>query len=70
MLKKEIVVGGRYLAKVSGNITIVRVKEIRERRYASRNNSVFYVVINEKTGRQVEFRSAAKFRRKLETCGV
>lgn len=68
MLKKEIKVGGRYLAKVSDRVTVVRVLEIRETtRYAGirarAESATVYDVVNERTGRRTTFRSAAKFRK-------
>lgn len=73
MKKEQIVVGGRYLAKVSGRLVTVRVDEIREtetRHYptvygTSRTikSSTRYDVTNLVTGRHTTFRSAAKFQR-------
>ena len=64
MLKREIVVGGRYVAKVSGTLTTVRVDNIRE---VSDFKAIGlrYDVTNESTGRKTMFRSAAKFRSKV-----
>lgn len=63
MKKSEIVVGGHYLAKVSGTITTVRVDAIRETRgYGSRRDGTAYDVTNLRTGRKTVFSSAAKFR--------
>ena len=61
MKKSEIVVGGKYLAKVSGVITTVRVDAIREANRLDRD-VVVYDVTNLHTGRKTTFRSAAKFR--------
>jgi long-subunit fatty acid transport protein len=69
MKAKEIKVGGKYLARVSGRFTTVRVDAIeterpigygygRTIRYGTR-----YRVTNLLTNRQLTFRSAAKFRR-------
>lgn len=64
MKKNEVKVGGRYVAKVSGKLTIVRVDSIRIREgwnTLSRDVTV-YDVTNEATGRTMTFSSAAKFR--------
>ena len=63
MKKNEIVVGGLYKAKVSGNVVTVKVEAIRE--YfggVGFNNGWRYDVLNTATGRRTTFRSAAKFR--------
>lgn len=65
MTGKQIKVGGLYRAKVSGNLTIVRVDGIREtRKYRSGKlaDTVVYDVTNTRTGRTTTFSSAAKFR--------
>ena len=63
MKKSEIVVGGKYLAKVGDSITTVRVDAIRERAYMSGGQAQHvYDVTNLRTGRKTTFRSAAKFR--------
>lgn len=64
----EVQVGGRYIAKVSGELTTVRVLGIREipppwhgsnsDRWRKRID-----VINERTGRKTSFASASKLRR-------
>jgi len=66
MKKSEIVVGGNYIAKVSGRLVTVRVDAIREASlsdYSFRMNNGFrYDVTNLLTDRKTTFRSAAKFR--------
>jgi hypothetical protein len=64
MRKDEIRVGGQYVAKVAGTLTVVRVDEIRERdgSYFERATTR-YEVTNVRTGRRTTFRSATKFRR-------
>jgi hypothetical protein len=52
-------VGQHYIAKVAGNITIVKFDEI----YESRLSGKQYLCTNLKSGRQVQFKSTAKFRR-------
>lgn len=68
MLQSEIVAGGRYLAKVSDTVTIVRVDRIeqvagRSSIYRDTRATTRYHVTNERTGRVTVFKSAARFRR-------
>lgn len=71
MKASEIEKGGKYIAKVSGVLTTVRVDEIREvttycgscNRPYGRGERTVYDVTNLKTGRRTTFKSAAKFRR-------
>lgn len=60
----EINIGDRYIAKVSGSLTTVRVLAIREAWTASGNSRQVIDVVNERTGRQLTFRSAARLRRR------
>lgn len=67
MLKKDIVVGGFYLAKVNNKIVTVKVDRIQQATrpagYTGKITMPFvYHVTNLATGRQTTFRSAAKFR--------
>ncbi len=62
MKKSEIKVGGHYRAKVSNNLTTVRVDGIEDRSYSFEKAHTAYHVINLATGRKLTFRSAAKFR--------
>jgi hypothetical protein len=66
MKKREIEVGGRYLAKVSGALVTVRVIEIRQippPRWANRSASrTLYLAVSERSGRQITIRSAQRFR--------
>ena len=55
MKKAEIEIGGRYVAKVSGQLTVVRIDS--ECQYGGWNAT------NIKTGRQVRIRTAARLRR-------
>jgi len=62
----DINIGDRYIAKVSGTLTTVRVLAIREvpgAWRASGNSRQVIEVVNERTGRQLTFRSAARLRR-------
>ncbi len=64
MKKSEIVVGGRYEARVSGNYVVVRVLSINDRPKTSYSKAATtFRVVNETTKRETTFRSAAKFRR-------
>lgn len=73
MKKSQIVVGGTYLARVSGKFVNVRVDAIREQfkpraSISSRDlqrgtySRDVYDVTNLSTGRKLVFQSAAKFR--------
>ncbi len=64
MKAKEIVVGGKYVARISGKLTTVRVDQIRARGPIGRvaRETIVYDVTNLSTGRKTTFRSAAKFR--------
>ena len=70
MQHSEIVKGGRYRAVVNGNVTTVKVLEIREsfsigfsgRNYGKRRETYAYEVENTATGRRTTFRNARKFR--------
>lgn len=64
MKKNEIVVGGLYNARISGNFVTVRVDAIRETFDHRDKSSTVFDVTNLKTGRKVTFRSAMKFRSK------
>lgn len=61
MRKHEIKVGGLYLAKVSGQVTTVRVDSIVDSNVYG-PVKVRYNVTNLRTGRRCTFESAAKFR--------
>ena len=58
MRRSELVIGGEYIAKVSGTLTRVRLESIRDTTMGPR----FYAV-NLSTNRQLVWRSAQKFRR-------
>lgn len=72
MLKHQIKLNGRYIARISGRLVTVQVDAIREidgwgpgrgsiYRPASKAKTV-YDVTNLATGRKTTFRSASKFR--------
>jgi hypothetical protein len=68
MLKKDIVVGGLYKAKVSNKIVTVRVDKIRTSYGTGRTrDATVYDVTNLTTKRTTTFRSAAKFRESVQT---
>ena len=54
MRKSEVHIGGRYVAKVSGNLTIIRLTS--ESPYGGWN------AVNERTGKEVRVRTAARLR--------
>lgn len=59
----EITVGRRSIAKVSGNLTTVRVLAVRETYTFEGRPQPRIDVVNERTGRRTTFRSAARLRR-------
>ncbi len=63
MKAKDIVVGGKYTAKVSGKLVTVLVQQIYERSNYNGRTTACYQCKNLDTGRELTFRSAAKFRR-------
>jgi hypothetical protein len=74
MKMQDVEVGGRYTAKVSGRIQVVRVTEIREippakwaRPHARRK--LIYAV-NEGTGKQITIRSAQRLRSRVDHGGA
>jgi len=70
MKKSEVVVGGRYVAKVSGRLVAVRVVDIREippAEWSSRSAwRTRILAVNEATGRTITIRSPQRLRRRLE----
>jgi hypothetical protein len=58
MLKRDVKIGGRYKAKVSGGVVTVAI--LSESIYGGWNAK------NEKTGRQVRIRSAQRLREAVE----
>ncbi len=61
MKASEITLNGYYKANVSGQIVTVQVKAIRKAERLGKSRTV-YDVFNTRTGRQVTFDSAARFR--------
>jgi hypothetical protein len=79
MKAKDIIVGGKYRAKISGRLTTVRVDATRIiHRIAGvtyggstiYRDAVVYDVTNLTTGRKTTFRSAAKFRGEADVATV
>ena len=70
MKLRDVVVGGRYTAKVSGRVQVVRVKELKEIPPASWSRSdkwrTVIVAINEASGRTITIRSPQRLRAKVE----
>jgi hypothetical protein len=67
MKAKDIHISGRYIAKVSGKLTTVKVIDIRNVTKTAHftdgaRDATVYDVVNEATGRRTTFRSATKFR--------
>ena len=73
MKLSEIEVGGRYVAKVSGALTVVRVLAIREVPPAGYGRSDRWKtridVVNERTRRKLTFASATRLRRPAAPAG-
>jgi hypothetical protein len=67
MKLKEIEVGGRYTAKVSGQLAVVRVVELKQvPAFASDRWKTIIYAVNESTGRQVTIRSPQRLRGRVE----
>jgi hypothetical protein len=74
MKMQDVEVGGRYTAKVSGRIQVVRVVEIKEIRPANwsrphARRKLIYAV-NEGTGKQITIRSAQRLRSRVNNGGA
>ena len=64
MKLSDVEIGGRYRAKVSGQMVTVRVTEIRDSASFGRSKTVIYAV-NETTGRQIVIRSPRRLRSRV-----
>ncbi len=62
MKLKDITIGGRYRARVSGAMTIVRVLDLKETSTFGGRCRTTIVAVNEKTKRQITIRSAQRLR--------
>jgi hypothetical protein len=67
MKANQIEAGRKYIAKVNGKLTEVRVDAIRDSEWLTRPNQKYYDVTNLATGRHITFCSAAKFRCTVRT---
>jgi hypothetical protein len=67
MKLKDVQVGGRYRAKVSGQLVTVRVVDLRET-FAFRGGRSKTVIeaVNEATGRRITLRSAQRLRSRVD----
>lgn len=69
----DVVVGGRYTAKVSGALHVVRVIELKEIPPASWSRSdkwrTLIYAINEATGRKITIRSPQRLRSRVDNAG-
>ena len=73
MKKNEVQVGGRYHAKVSGRLAVVRITEIAEIPAPSwsrggRSRTLIYAV-NEATWKRVTIRSPQRLRNRVDATG-
>jgi hypothetical protein len=67
MKLKDIEIGGRYLAKVSGQLVTVRVTELKEvPAFASDRWKTIIYAVNEATGRHITIRSPQRLRSRVE----
>jgi hypothetical protein len=65
MKAKDIKIGGRYYAKVSGTVQAVRVIRTVERFGFNDNGRTHWICINTKTQREIEVKSAQRFRSEI-----
>jgi hypothetical protein len=67
MKLKDVEVGGRYVAKVSGRMQVVRITDVRtESSPLTGRERTTFVAINEATGRRVTIRSAQRLRKRAD----
>ena len=68
MLKKDVVIGAVYIAKISGKFTEVKILEAFDTHaFGGRSERTRWTAKNLSTGREVTIKSAAKLRRKVAT---
>jgi len=69
MKLSEIQVGGRYRAKVSGSVEVVRIVDIKQVPPVSRSARdtwrTIIVAVNEATGRRISVRSPQRLRKRV-----
>ena len=69
MKLSEVQVGGRYTAKVSGKVQVVRIVEIREGPASKWSRARTQIeAVNEATGRRITIRSHQRLRRAASGC--
>jgi hypothetical protein len=67
MKLKDIQIGGRYVAKISGRLAVVRVTELKEvPALASDRWKTLIYAVNEATGRRITVRSPQRLRSRVE----
>ena len=67
MKLKDIQIGGRYVAKISGRLAVVRVTELKEvPAFASDRWKTLIYAVNEATGRRITIRSPQRLRNRVE----
>lgn len=67
MKKADVQIGAKYSAKVGDRLTVVTILgEVERGGYGRRNRVTHWVARNERTGREVEIKSAAKLRSMVE----
>jgi hypothetical protein len=67
MKLNEVEIGGRYLAKVSGQVAVVRITSIDEAPascYSRRKTRI--QAVNERTGRAITIRSPQRLRKAVD----
>lgn len=69
MKQNEVKIGKRYIAKISGNITVVEIKQPIDRGTRQRRR-LHWQAVNLKTGRDVEIKSATALRREADNADV
>ena len=69
MKTAEVVVGGRYYARVSDSVVVVEVREIRRvfRGFPKARESTNFECLNLTTGRMITVKSATRFRAPAES---
>lgn len=65
MKLKDVEIGGRYVAKVSGKQQVVRITAKREV-FSGRQMRWVFDAVNEQTGRRLTIRSPQRLRRRAE----
>jgi len=66
MKLKDVEVGGRYTAKISGRLTTIRIEARREVSTSHGLTRTVFDAVNEATGRRITIRSAQRLRQRVE----